>query len=219
MVDYIRRESEEDPEAEIRRESRAKGIELDAVREVDSKGPGTTYRVLETDADDEADQIGFDVTHPGGPTGNQMFSNKLEGSMDALRQYLDGEDPNEADDYETETVSDDVVEERTSHIDRKQDDESESGRDETKMSRSTLDVNEGTMVSSESISGEDPLRVVRDGVQITLELTDDQLEKLEDGFGELIDERNERIDDLEQRVETLESALSGLANIGGDLDE
>ncbi len=60
------------------REAEQQDIELDAVRKIESEADGITLRVLETDAESEEDQVGFQVTQPTGVVRIQHVSTVAE---------------------------------------------------------------------------------------------------------------------------------------------
>lgn len=217
MADFIRDGSgSSNAKEKIRREADFHDIELETIRKVDSDGVGTTYRVLETDGESEADQVGFDVTHPDGPAGEQMFSNKLNDSFQALKQYLDGEDPNEATDEVVEEHREELEEHRAQTA--QQDEQSQTSDDE-QMSRTTIDPEQGTVVRTDPDPDLDATKIVNEQIEVTVGFSDEQVEDIEDAFVEAIERRDERIDELEDRVDRLEDLLSGLADLGGALDD
>lgn len=206
MADFMRdRSGASDPKEKIRREADFHDVELEAIRKVESEGVGETYRVLETDAESEADQVGFDVTYPEGPAGEQMFSNKLSDSFTALKDYINGDDPNE--------VTDEVVEE---HRDELEAHDAQTAQDDEPAQTSQTEMTSESRAPTASTDAE---TIVEEQIGVTVEFTDEQADEIEQAFVDAVEHRDERIDELEDRVDRLEELLSGLADLGGALDD
>ena len=192
-------------------------IELDSIRVIADNDDQRTFRVLETDAETEADQVGFQVTHPGGPTGDSMFDRQLNNAMDNLRAYLNGEDPNEA------TDDADALEDQSTGDDAEYPEPESENADGSVMTDAFEDSRE-TTETAEDPEPENPKRVEPSAsAQITVAFDDDQIDEIREMFQETTDEiaeshedLDERIDELDDRISRLEEALSGLAQVSAD---
>jgi flagellin-like hook-associated protein FlgL len=69
----------------VEREARDHDIDIAAVRRVDTGDLGPVYRVLETDADAEKDQVGFQIEYPTtAPNPETMVRSQLKKYLTAL---------------------------------------------------------------------------------------------------------------------------------------
>lgn len=190
------RQSTESLERKITRAAEIRDIELDAVRVIDADVEGQrTFRVLETDAPEEVDQVGFQITYPDGPTADMIFGNQLEKYMDSLREHVHGESSTDDSEMEDDSTSEEVV---------PTDGEAAQPTGSSEMNAETIDGKDfSTTVSlefdSESIAE----------LQAMLE------ETLED----VPEDVDERLDDIDTRLSRLEDAIGGLADLTAQEDE
>lgn len=182
-------------------------IELDAIDLISEDEEKRTFRVLETDADREADQVGFQVHYPGGPTGDSMFKRHLNNAIDNLQAHLNSEasDTDDTDDTDEEL---DELERLAEEHDPDQD--REPLEDDSREARPTSPVVEQP--------GE-----ITSRAQITVRFDDEQIEDIREMFEETSEaitdsheDLEERLDDLDERISRLEEALGGLAQISAD---
>ena len=183
-------------------------IQLDAIKTLND-GEQRTFRVLETDGESEADQVGFQITHPGGPTGDDMFRRHLNNAMDQLRDHVNGDfDPEE----EAEPTVDDETTEADVAENDVEDDPADTESDAVEeTTEEDLDLSEPRHVPSKT------------SAEITVSFDDDQLEEIREMFDETTEEitashedLDERLDSLDERISRLEEALSGLAQVSAD---
>jgi hypothetical protein len=194
------------------READTRDIDIDSVEHVDTESEGTTMRVLYEDAPDEKDQIGFQVTKPPGPMGDQMFGEQLQNGFRELRNYLRGTDTDAESDGDTETETE------------TNDTPSPSGSDTgTSPSPSRTDDTAEPADTSEPTTRE-VTRDVEHVVTLETTLADADHEALRTAMAELGDNfqmKEERIDELQQEVDTLEDRVdkleSVIENIGSGL--
>lgn len=178
----------------IKREADSYGIELDAIRTVDSDGRGTVFRVLETDADDEVNQVGFQVQKMPNSRGPDMFENRLQ---DGLRQLRD-------------VVRDGSTDSEPRSIEELEDNEAD-------------DTDESTSSSTEDESVPNTVERVEKQLGLRVTMDDESLETFRDELEALLDEQDDTdarltmveddIDDLDGRITSIEQTLSA---IGGD---
>jgi hypothetical protein len=175
------------------------GVDVEATTLVDTDADGDTFRVLETDADTEAEQVGFQITHPGGPMGDRMFKDRLKQYFDALQEQQRSDDPDDSADT-TETDDTDT-------------DDHTAQMAETPATdpRPSHDVSADTTAPSVDTS-------------IDVAITDDSIDALRAELDDVTDpetvvELEARIASLEDRVETLEAAFDALASVGQRPDQ
>jgi hypothetical protein len=183
----------------IERQAEQKGIELDTVNEVESDGDGTTFRVLEQDAPNEVDQVGFEITHPEGPLSRNMFDTQLRKYLESLQSTISGSDtdddeetsePTDADKALTADAESDPTE---SHID--------NGVSETTSDRNVR-VEPDIAIEAVLSIDEDSLTEVEQELSATI---DDELGDVND-----IIELADRVDELDERLSKIEDGLSTL---------
>lgn len=188
------RKTTESIEDEIERAASSRDIDLDRVQFLEEVDEGRRFRVIETDAESETDQVGFEILYPDAPHASSMFSRRLGQYMDELRSYLE-DDP--GDDQETgvaETPDEDPRE-------TEQDDHADASRDTARSAEQNPSQESGGTAHK---------------LEATISLDDESLEEFERLLDEELSERVElerRVDELEQRVDRLETALSGLAEV------
>lgn len=197
----------------VKREAEMHQVELDAVRHIEDEDSdvGITLRVLETDAENEADQVGFQVTKPNTQMGRQVFSERLSQGFRALSDHLrDGDDSNGED------------------SERQIPDEDASSEPEMTEDAATESTEPNTQPNSAPAPKQSqPTREVG-SFSITTELDDDSLEalaaELDDTFDSITDELpdeeridglKEDIDDLDKRLSVLEEKLAMLGSFDG----
>jgi hypothetical protein len=180
-------------------------VELDSIERVGTTSDGDRYRVLETDADSEIDQVGFEITYPeSSPMAEQMFRDRVEGYLNALADSTsdDGDTDESAESEEEPSVAETPDEgprrsdtgatvSETSQQDPRNDHSPSTSAPDVET---TLDV----AITAESVA---ELRAELDGITAD----DDALAELE-----------ARIDDVESRLERVEGALDALASISTD---
>ena len=179
--------------------SESVGIDLDDVREIETDTRGVTVRVLAVDADDERDQVGFDVTRPPGDMGREMFDRRLREGLRELKRVVNrGGD-------ETDDELDSVTEPDTEDIDRMEEDEFDD--------RENLSTNVPSTEVIETVG----MRVSLDdgSLQDLCEELDDVFEQFDDRAvsEERVDELEDRLDDVDSRLTALEEQLSMLGNV------
>lgn len=187
------------------READTRDIDIDSVEHIDTESEGTTVRVLYKDAPDEENQVGFQVTKPPGPMGDQMLGEQLANGFRELRDYIrndrtDGSDntedtPADADDDTEQTLSDDEIDEI---------------------------VEETTSTSTDT--AEPGVGEIQHTVTLETTLADADHETIRTALSELIDEvqqKDERIDELSDELaetnERLDKLENAMANIGSGL--
>lgn len=199
---------------QIEREAEMQDIDLDAINQIESDSPGTTVRILLEDAEDESDQVGFQVTKPPGQMGEQMFSDRLEDGMRKLARLARGEDPQPEPDERpnpTESIdSDDPTEsDRPTRSDESTTMERQPMSEKPSSKKVPLETFDFTVsMDDESLDG------VREQLTAALEAYDERSVDAED-----VAELEARIDDVESRVSDLESTLSMLGQFGDSNDE
>ena len=174
-------------------------IELDAVELVDDDGTQRTFKVLETDAETEKDQVGFQITFPGGPTGDMMFRKRLNQYMDQLQEHVNGGD---VEDNDTSTESTDDQEPEQTESEDVDDRDAPSADNESIPSSVSDDEKFESYTTEKTI---EMVVTVDDEIESSLdELVDD----IED-----IERLAERVEEIDERMDRLEDALGGLAQI------
>lgn len=184
----------------VEREAEMHPVELDAVRHIKNEDgeSGITLRVLETDAEDEADQVGFQVTKPNTQMGRQVFSERLGQGFRALTDHL--RDTGDSDNSDSERQVSDVSDATTSEA-----------TDDTEEQVEQPDQSNTTSKPAQS----QPTREVG-SFSITTELDDDSLnalaDELDNTFEDITDELpdEERIGDIEDDIDDLDDRLSVL---------
>jgi hypothetical protein len=188
------------------------GVDIEATTLVDTDSDGDTFRVLETDADTEAEQVGFQITHPGGPMGDRMFKDRLKQYFDALREQQRSDDRDtSADTTETDdTDTDDAA------------DASESDTPTDDHSARIAETSATDPPPSHDVSADTTTPLVDTSIDVAI--TDDSINALRAELDDVTDpetvvELEARIDSLEDRVETLEAAFDALASVGQRPDQ
>lgn len=175
----------------VRREAESRGIDIDDVRIADDvDGDGTTVRIIETDAEDEVNQVGAQVTHPGGQRGQMMFDDRLRSTLDALEEHLGIDDNSSAEIAETPD---------------------EDPRPDTTESPSTDDHDAQVRQPSESSATEtrsDETDSSTTSTELDATLEVDGL----DDYADRLDAVEARINELEERVETIEEIFDAVGN-------
>lgn len=175
-------------------------FELDDVRVVTNDDNGVTLRVLSEDGDEEADQVGFQVTRPRMDQGRQMFNERVLNGLRELRnRYRDdrGETSREFDPSSpNEAELDDRQE--TDH----EDTEAPSSRETT----GTVDRPSNDPLGPLAVT----LSVDEDAEQALVEEFESIVEEIDDvsASQDALDEVEERLDAIDDRLTQLEEALS-----------
>lgn len=193
----------------IEREAKKRSIDLDDVRVADDvDADGTVLRVLETDAPNEEDQVGFQIAIPPGPNGYSMFETNLKKYWPALKDHLEGE-------------SDGTTSELEESQDATTQDRQEGSRD-AQSQDSGRDGNSRNATPNQRNQSSVPEHTLT----LSVGLDDGSLEDLQsefDAFLERIEEETvdeERVDELEDHVDDHEERLSDieerLSLLGGE---
>lgn len=176
-----------------RRQAETMGIDIDAVREIDSDADGVTVRVLLHDAEREVDQVGFDVTRPPGEFGDQLFSEQLQKGLRKLRDYEPG------DGSTTDTAAETTADDHTGH--------------EPAPTTSTHDETTQHRVGEFDLT-------VRMGEESLVDLQTELADAVEDIVDDTVDA--DRVDELEATVESIDERLQRieetLATLGSSAD-
>lgn len=188
----------------LEREAKKRSIDLDDVRVAeDVEAKGTVIRVVETDADNERDQVGFQIEMPTGPNSFQSFKMKGKEYLDALRDHLD--------EKRGGSSSDDA------------DSSGDGGADGDGGTASGSEDQDVPSASSQSIpSGVQ--QTSGHGLSLRVGLDEDSLEELRDDLEDLLEEIDEatvgeeeltevkeEVADINERVTAIEERLSMLA--------
>ena len=194
----------------VEREAELHPVEIDAVKHIDTDEPGTTLRILETDAEDESDQVGFQVTKPESDMGRQVFGERLGDGFRALVDHLrDGD-------------TDDSDSERQRSEDQSMDAEDMSSDDpgyggektgDTEMKPNPKHPSPPTReVGTFSIT----TTVDEDSLEQLVEELDRTFEEITDEFvdEEVVESNENRIDDLDERLSLVEEKLAALGSFG-----
>lgn len=178
------------------------GIEIDAVREVETDTDGVTIRVLETDAENEADQVGFQVSRPNVDTGRNMFNRRLANGLRSLRSHI---------------KDDDSESDSTSEVESDPEDGSTKNQSETPSPQHTSAVvDENSATRSDT-----PPTTELGGFSVRVELEEESRSEITDSLESTLDEFEEqtisveefreleqRIEDVDERLQSLEEHLS-----------
>lgn len=182
LKEYVYEEADEYP-----------SFELDAVRQVANDDEGVTLRILVEDAEDESDQIGFQVTRPDMEQGRQMFNKRVLNGLRELRdRYRDDRDSSSRD-----------IEPST---------DSETDTDPVDRSTEVADQQTGSRGSQQRDIGGEPLGPL----EVTLSLDNDAEAELVEEFESLVEEideltaSQESVDDLDERLNDVENRLTQL---------
>lgn len=197
-------------------------VDIDAVREIDTNGSGTTLRIVETDAPDEVDQVGVQITYPDTKTGDMMFSDQLTGAIRQLRDYVDDTgdgNGNDNDNNSSSTDDNDTVDandgtgsdtdaddsdmdelERLAQNESKDTDTSDSSADEGSQSSTHSDLS--TTVTLEF--DQDSLDEFKETIESSLPDEQPDMDHTEDIEG--------RLDAIEDRLDDIESAFAVLSS-------
>lgn len=196
----------------VEREAETHPVEIEAIRHIEGEEEGITLRVLETDADSEADQVGFQVTKPNTQMGRTVFSERLGQGFRALSDHIrdGGDDEDGSDDNEQLSEGDDTDEEPNP----------EPVSENSQMMSDTESVPTGDTVP-------EPTQEVG-SFSITTELNEDSLNdlsaELDNTFEEITDELPDEariseieddIDELDERLSVLEEKLAMLGSFDG----
>jgi len=198
----------------VDREADDRGIDIDAIREVSTDDPGIRLRVIETDAAQETDQIGFEITYPDGPTADMMFSQQLEKSMRSLKDYIDGDDTDgSTDDVDSsdgiDSSSDDepVDElEELANADQPEDPSTVEAEDASNTDRIDTPEPESTTIGVQVGLDDESIDDLVDDLEAVIEDHTTDVEEATDRVSELGD----RIDDLDARVSDIESTFAAI---------
>lgn len=206
----------------IEREAEMQDLELDSIERVENDSPGTTMRILLEDAEDEADQVGFQVTKPPGQLGEQMFSDRLDEGIRKLARLSRGEDPAPDDESqlepdpaesdgsaETETSDDSIQQTRSDRSDETTSTERQPNPERSGSKQVPLETFDFTVEMDEG-----SLSDVREQLTAALEAYDERSVDQQD-----VAELEARLDDVESRIDELESTLSMLGQFGGGSDD
>lgn len=199
----------------VNREAKTRDIDIDSVEHVDTESEGTTVRVLYKDAPDEADQIGFQVTKPPGPMGDQMFGEQLQNGFRELRNYLRGTDTNSGSDSDTDTASESDTEAADTPSPSGSDtgaspspsrtDDTEADPDATSTASPGVGEINHEVTLETRLAQED-----HEAMRTAMQEFADQFQAKEERINEL----QTQLDEMDNRVEKLENAI---ANIGSGL--
>lgn len=192
---------------EIERVADRRDIALDDVSTVNSDEPGLTVRVLETDAESEVDQVGFQITKPSGNRGDQMFRRNLRQYFDALEDALrestvsdqadQGDSDDDLDALEKAARDEDV------DVDR-----SESSESAQIAQTPESDPRAQSSESDSAITEEIGQFTITASVEIDEGDLADITESIEDATQTL----QEDIDDLDERISAIEDTFSQLGD-------
>lgn len=197
----------------VEREAELHPVELDAVKhvETDDSDAGITLRVLETDAADESDQIGFQITKPDTQMGRQVFSERLGSGFRALTDHLRDNGSDDDSDSERQGSTDE------DNFDPEP--ETQSVPEESQMTHDDAETGERMANPPHREVGE---------FSITTTVDDESLERLmeelDNTFEEITDEfvdeaqvngNTDAIEDLDERLSAVEEKLAMLGSVGG----
>ena len=190
------------------READMKDIDIDDVRQIDTEGEGQTIRVIYESGPTEKDEVGFQVTKPPGPMGEQMFQERLSNGFTELRNYISG---NSADDDSDDT--NDRADGDKATVAETPDDDPRGGDTESSSSPTDGDT-ASTADAPATTTTEHELTLAVDLNEDATELLESQLAEIASELNELegvsatVSDNEERLDDLEARVEKVESSLN-----------
>lgn len=181
-------------------------FDLDDVREISDGGDGITLRILETDAEDESDQVGFQVTRPNmsDGRGRQIFNDRVLSGLRELRDRFRDDRGDESRDFDASSDSEDASDRQ--ETDR--DDTIDDGRDVDAIANSSAidDADVGPLSVTLGIDEESRDELVEEFNAV--------LEELEEASAstETVEEHEERLDDIDDRLTQLEDTLSMVGN-------
>lgn len=181
----------------IHREADLQDVEIEAIRTIDTESEGTTLRILHADAEDEADQVGFQITKPPGPHADQMFSDRLEDGMRQMSDLVNGTGGESS----TSTQSSEP---------------SETSDTSEPSERTQMADSGATESAHETLENE-----ILESVELTVELDEDSLESVRSEVADVLEEYDARsvdtarVDELEARIERIEQAFEALGQFGG----
>lgn len=171
------------------------GVDIEDVRAVETDVDGATVRVLLVDAEDEVDQVGFDVTRPPGQHGEEFFDQQLRDGLRKLkRRTLDRESSSQAGEQagDSEPARDTSTTQATTP---------------THQARSGATHTAG--VSLDVTMDDTALEGLRSEMQDVFDEFESQTVS-----AERFDELESRLTDIDERLSTLEERLSSLATVG-----
>lgn len=191
----------------IERKADLKGLDLDAVRVVEDDPDEPTFRVLAVDAPDERDQVGFQITHPSGPLSQEMFSERLEQYLQALKDEIRGNN----DDTESDETDDeyDLPDPEELDEDNDPDENDENGAEQKAADQAHADQGSNRTLG-------DALDTQH--VTVELEVTGDEFtDEIEETFADLVEPLGEDLDDVEADVEDIDERLSRIEETLGQV--
>lgn len=196
----------------VNTEAEEMGVDLDAVREVETDADGTTIRVLAVDGETEADQVGFQVTEPNVETGRQMFNRRLGNGLRTLRSRLkDDEDSDSNSQDQAQNVGESTSE--------------NNGRQEDNGLNSPSTASGSATSNTTTSASQTPPGHELGQLSVSVALEDDSRSDLTSQFESLLDdlesetvsdtqfdELEERVDDIDDRLASIEEKLSLLSS-------
>lgn len=197
----------------VEREAEMHPVELDAIRHIENEDgeSGITLRILETDGETEADQVGFQITKPNTQMGRQVFSERLGQGFRALSDHIrNGDDASESDSERQVSDTEDSVETETAEAPvpdnskHMEDDNSPAPAGHREPSPPTREVGSFSITTS---LDEDSLEALATELDSTFEDITDELPD-----EERISGIEDDIDDLDDRLSVLEEKLAILGS-------
>jgi len=194
----------------VEREAELHPVEVDAVKHINDDQPGTTLRILETDAEDEADQVGFQVTKPESDMGRQVFNERLGDGFRALVDHLRNGDTDDSD-SERQSSEDQSMD----AADMSSDDPGDTG-EQTEDAETKPNPQHQSPPTREVGTFSITTTVDEDSLEQLVEELDRTFEEITDEFvdEETVESNTDRIDELDERLSLVEEKLAVLGSFG-----
>lgn len=186
----------------VREEASEYEYDLDSVQEIEAgTEDATVIRVLLEDAEDEADQVGFEVSRPDVDQGRQMFNRQVQQGLRALRDKFHGNERGSSRDIDPDSTDD------TDSTSRE--DERDTTSIDTQQDQSDPDYTQPTNTGSMGPVAV-TLTIDEDGQQELLDEMEALVEDIEDATVTTaeLDAVESRIDEIDERLADIEDTLS-----------
>lgn len=185
----------------IESQAEMRDLELDDVHIVDDNSDATVVRVLYESGSSETDSVGFQVSQPDSPMGEQQFRRRLRSGLDELKSYVRGDT-----DAETAPPTDE-----SSAPSSDTDASSKAILSDSKTTTPTSSETPAGSTAGDSVSQQPAHSLGEQSVTVSVEtqLRDEDRDALVSELNDLVADV-ESIAELERDVRELESTVSEL---------
>jgi len=180
----------------IENQASMRDLELDDVSIVDDNSDATVVRVLYESGSSETDSVGFQVSQPDSPMGEQQFRRRLRSGLDELKSYVHG-------DTDTETAP------PTDESSASPSDTDSSSKTEPSDAETPSTASSQTQTQTDAKLAQTPVNTDRVTVAVETQLRPEDREAVVTEIADLVDD-TASIAELERDVRDLQQTVSEL---------